>query len=76
MRKVEKVLGWAVYLMPVRGRAELMNPVCEQKEWDAMELARPGYFTLVQANIVSEAEAEKLARGTFGDGYKSISRGE
>ena len=76
MRKVEKVLGWVVYQMPVHGRAELINAVCEQKEWDAMELAQPGHFTLVRANIVSEAEAEKLARGTSGDGYKSFSRGE
>jgi hypothetical protein len=73
MRKVEKVVGWVVYQMPVHGKAELMNAVCEQKEWDAMELSQPGYFTLVQANIASEAEAEKLARGTAGDGHKASS---
>jgi hypothetical protein len=44
-----------------------MNAVCEQSEWDAMELARPGYHTLVKAHIANEAEAEKLARGTSGD---------
>jgi hypothetical protein len=75
MRKVEKVHGWVVYQMPVHGKAELMNAVCEQKEWEAMELAQPGHFTLIQANIGSEAEAEKLARGTSGDTYKSFSRG-
>ena len=74
MRKVEEGQAWVVYQIPVRGRAELINAVCEQKEWEAMELAQPGHFTLVRANIVSEAEAEKLARGTSGDKYKSFSR--
>jgi hypothetical protein len=41
--------------------------VCEQSEWDAMELARPGYRTLVMGGIASEPEAERLARGTAGD---------
>ena len=74
MRKVEEVQRWVVYKMPVHGRAELMCAVCEQHEWEAMELAQPGHFTLVQANMLSETEAERLARGTSGDGYKSADR--
>jgi hypothetical protein len=39
------------------------NAVCEQDEWDALELASPGYHTLVRGGIDSEGEAEILARG-------------
>ena len=41
--------------------------MCERSEWDAMELDRPGYHTLVLGDIKSEPDAEKLARGTAGD---------
>ena len=70
MRKVASVEGWVVYQMPVHGRSELMNAVCEQTEWNAMEQAQPGHYTLVRANISSETEAEKLARGTSGEAKK------
>jgi hypothetical protein len=43
------------------------NVVCEQREWDALELARPGFHLLVRDGILTEQEAEKLARGTAGD---------
>jgi hypothetical protein len=62
-----KVESWVVYLMNIHGKPSSMNAVCPQSEWDAMELARPGYHTLVRGSIRSEAEAEKLARGTSGD---------
>ena len=62
-----KKLLWVVYKMAVRGNPNGMNAVCEQSEWDAMELAQPGYHTLIRANITDECEAEKLARGTSGD---------
>jgi hypothetical protein len=39
-----------------------MSAVCEQSEWDALELARPGYHTLVRAGIANEGEAEQIAR--------------
>ena len=32
-----------------------------------MELASPGYHTLLLGGILSEPEAERLARGTAGD---------
>ncbi len=43
------------------------NVVCEQGEWDALELARPGYHVLLHSGLKTEQEAEKLARGTAGD---------
>lgn len=57
--------SWVVYLMPVNEGA--VRAVCEQWEWDRMEMARPDHYTLVQAGITNEAEAEKLARGKSGD---------
>jgi hypothetical protein len=58
----EKTVTWVVYLMTVK-KTEGIKAVCEQSEWDAMELARPGYHRLIQAGITSEVEAETLARG-------------
>ena len=67
-----KVVLWVVYKTNTDGKlGGGMNVVCEQSEWDALELARPGHHTLVQAGIASESEAEKLARGTSGDALKS-----
>ena len=62
MRMTEQTLRWVVYLMTLHGKKSGMNAVCEQGEWEAMERGRPGYHTLIQAGIASEAEAEKLAR--------------
>ena len=59
--------SWVVYKMSIRGKQTDTNALCEQSEWDAIELARPGYNTLIQAGISNEAEAERLARGTSGD---------
>jgi hypothetical protein len=59
--------SWVVYIMTIHGKPSGMNAVCPKSEWDAMELARPGYHVLVQGGIRNEAEAEKLARGTSGD---------
>jgi hypothetical protein len=67
MPKSDKAESWVVYLMTVKKDAAGMNAVCEQAEWDAMELAQPGRHTLVRSGIASEAEAERLARGTSGD---------
>ena len=47
------------------GKAVMLD-VREQSEWEAMELARPGYHTLVRAGIANEAEAEALARDMSG----------
>jgi hypothetical protein len=67
---IEKTVLWAVYQVLVRGRngmTDTRNVICEQAEWDAMERAKPGQHTLIQAGIASEGEAERLARGTAGD---------
>jgi hypothetical protein len=58
---------WVVYLMTIHNKSEGQMAVCEQSEWDAMELQRPGYHKLLHANIASETEAELLARGTSGN---------
>ena len=73
MRKSEEAVAWVVYKMIVDKKPEGMNAVCEQGEWDAMELAQPGLHTLVQGGITSEGEAERLARGSAGDALKSVS---
>jgi hypothetical protein len=59
--------SWVVYRMPVKGVPAGIRGICEQAEWDAMELARPGVNTLIQAGILNEGEAERLARGTSGE---------
>jgi hypothetical protein len=65
MRQQSKPRSWVVYLTPVDQGA--VRAVCEQNEWDRMEAARPGHYTLIRGRIANEAEAEKLARGTSGD---------
>lgn len=62
MEKAEKVVSWVVYRMTLPGKLLGANAVCEQSEWDAMELARPGYHTLIRAGIANEGEAELVAR--------------
>jgi hypothetical protein len=65
-----KCVLWAVYKASIRGKPEEINAVCEQSEWDAMESAKPGQYTLIRGGIASEGEAERLARGTSGDPVK------
>lgn len=67
MRKADQAVAWVVYQMATRGKHGGQSVVCEQGEWDAMELAGPGSNTLIQDHITSEPEAERLARGTAGD---------
>ena len=65
-KKQRMMVAWVVYKMNLAG-PQGPNAVCEQAEWDAMELAKPGQHVLVRSGIASEAEAERLARGTSGD---------
>jgi hypothetical protein len=67
MPKSHEAVLWVVYTMDPLGKTAGINVVCEQTEWDAMELAHPGRHTLVRSGITCEAEAERLARGTSGD---------
>jgi hypothetical protein len=67
VRRTEASTGWVVYRMTLRPGEFGGNVVCEQREWDVIEVARPGFHLLVRAGIGTEQEAEKLARGTAGD---------
>ena len=67
MRRTEVCHAWVVYRMTLYGGTVAGNVVCEQREWDALERARPGFHTLLHTGIKTEQEAEKLARGTAGE---------
>lgn len=67
MRTTEVCTAWVVYRMTLHGNAVGGNVVCEQREWDALERARPGFHTLLHTGIKTEQEAEKLARGKAGE---------
>ncbi len=67
MRQTEICHAWVVYRMTLAKNKVGGNVVCEQREWDAIELAQPGVHLLIRAGIETEQEAEKLARGTAGD---------
>jgi hypothetical protein len=69
----EKTPTWVIYLMTTR-KHEGMKAVCEQAEWDAMELARPGYHHFIQGGFTSESEAELSARGASGDAKPRASK--
>jgi hypothetical protein len=74
MPKSQKAVRWVVYRMGMDGKTPGVTVVCEQAEWDAIELAHPGRHILVRSGITSEAEAERLARGTAGDAKVSLPR--
>lgn len=69
MRARETCHSWVVYRMSLNRGKEAGNVVCEQREWDALEAARPGFHTLLHTGVRTEQEAERLARGTSGDNY-------
>jgi hypothetical protein len=70
----DRDLLWVVYKPIIRGVPSAMNAVCEQTEWESMELAKPGQQQHIQSGITSEGEAERLARGTSGDRIQRQSR--
>ena len=69
MRTTEICRSWVVYRMTLSKLTGSLggNVVCEQREWDAIQLSQPGIHLLIRAGIETEQEAEKLARGTAGD---------
>ena len=69
----EQAESWVVYLMTLRHHPDGLRAICEQHEWDQMELMNPGHHRLVQDGIATEREAELLARGTSGDTPKKRS---
>jgi hypothetical protein len=70
MRQTELAESWVVYKMTLHGKQDPVNAICLKSEWDAMELARPGYHTLIRESIMDENQAERIARGTSGDAKK------
>lgn len=75
MREPKHYGLWVVYLMNFYNNKGGKNAVCQQSEWDAMELARPGHHTLIRSGIATEGEAEQVARGTSGDPPVRAKRG-
>ena len=71
MRRTQAFSSWVVYRKTAKGNSLGGSVVCGQEEWYAIEQAEPGTHTLVLAGITSEKEAERLARGSSGDAYKS-----
>ena len=62
MRFTQPVESWVVYqVVAPRGGGRAM---CPAAEWPALEAAG---HTLIQAGLVNEGQAERLARGTAGD---------
>lgn len=59
--------AWVVYSFSMNGSPDVMRAVCEEAEWEAIDRSKPGFYTLVQAGIANEGEAERLARGTAGE---------
>jgi hypothetical protein len=57
---------WVVYSVPSSDPAAAPRAVCTDAEWAALERGRPGVYSLVQAGILTEPEAERLARGSAG----------
>jgi len=66
MRKTNEWTPWVVYLRTIYKQETGRVAICEQSEWDEMELARPGFHKLIQEGIGTEVEAEKLARSQPG----------
>jgi hypothetical protein len=67
MRYASVANSWAVYEIAAKGKDLATRGVCDQGDWLEIEKTAAGRFTLVRGNITNEGEAERLARGTFGD---------
>lgn len=64
MRPIESKGPWVVYRTPVHSKGGGMTALCSQQEWEELDRAQPGRYTLVKSGITSEGEAEQLARST------------
>lgn len=64
--RAKVAVSWVVYRMTLHKNPDGIIAVCEQSEWDEMELNRPGYHRLIRGGILIEGEAEKLAREEAG----------
>lgn len=65
--------SWLVYArMTINNKKEIESfIVCEQREWDRMDENERSRLRLVQDGFENETDAEKCARGTSGDDYRS-----
>jgi hypothetical protein len=68
-----RTVTWVVYEKQVPGKPK-MTLVCDQSEWDEMELVQPSYNVVVKSGITNEGEAERLARSTSAYGAKEQSK--
>ena len=60
------------YRKTINKHPDGMIAVCEQTEWNEMDLARPGYHTLIRGGFTNECEAEKLARVQSGSATTTV----
>jgi hypothetical protein len=67
MREATQDGCWVVYQVTIAGKDLVVNALCEQGEWEALEQSQPGRRRFIRGGITSEGEAERLARGTSGD---------
>jgi hypothetical protein len=72
-RSTQQVQSWVIFQAVAKGVASGAHGVCEQAEWDEMELLCPGRQWIIQSGIASEGVAERLARGTRGDRVPKLS---
>lgn len=67
LKSARHVESWVIYQTVSKNTAGGPHRVCEQSEWNEMEMLTPGRLCLIQACIVSEAAATRLARGFRAD---------
>lgn len=65
---------WVVYLRAVKN-TDGIKAVCEQCEWEELEMRQPGQHQLIRSGIETEMEAELLARGDSGSSKVKSFRG-
>ena len=71
MREFVQVGPWVVYCLTDRNAPG--NLVCQRQEWDEIQVRRPGVYELVEGEIATEADADRIARGTSGDKFNVAS---
>lgn len=67
MRYVSVATSWTVYEIAAKGKDPATRGMCDHSDWLEIEKTGAGRFTLLRDGITNEGEAERLARGTFGD---------
>jgi hypothetical protein len=67
LKSARHVKSWVIYQTVSKNVAGGPHRVCEQSEWNEMEMLTPGRLCLIQSSIASEAVATRLARGSHAD---------